>query len=233
MGSFVCSAAAASEAVAQAEGSPLAVSLIVPSVDGVADALAAGTQLDNLSVVGVEVPLEDHDPAGVASQVRADGPTIFVEVPASRVTDGIAHRLKRTGLCLKLRTGGLRASAFPSEPDLSTAIAVCVASELPFKCTAGLHHAVRHRDPLTGLKHHGFLNVLAAVAAGRTGGAPAVRQAIGEQDGSVIAAQIRTLTVDQLSAARAIFRSFGTCSIADPLADLAALGLAAAPRDPA
>jgi hypothetical protein len=71
------------------------------------------------------------------------------------------------------------------------------------------------------------------VAAGRTGGAPAVRQAIGEQDGSVIAAQIRTLTVDQLSAARAIFRSFGTCSIADPLADLAALGLAADPGDPA
>jgi hypothetical protein len=54
---------------------------------------------------------------------------------------------------------------------------------------------------------------------------------IGERNGSVIATQIRTLTLRQLRVARAVFRSFGTCSISDPLADLAALGLAGAQQD--
>jgi hypothetical protein len=232
VGPFVCSAAAAPAAAAEAAASSLTVSLTVTSVDGVADALAAGVHLDNLSVVGVEVPLEGNDPADVARHVRVGGPTIFVEVPAARVTEGLARRLKGMGLCLKLRTGGMSAAAFPSEHDLSSAIAVCLAGELPFKCTAGLHNAVRHQDRLTGYEHHGFLNVLAAVAAGQTGGAAAVFGLISEQDGSVIARQIRSLTVEQLTAARAIFRSFGTCSIADPLADLAALGLAAVPVRP-
>ena len=40
---------------------------------------------------------------------------------------------------------------------------------MPFKCTAGLHHAVRHRAADTGFEHHGFLNVLLAVAAALTG----------------------------------------------------------------
>jgi hypothetical protein len=231
VGPFVCSVAAAQAAAAEAGPSPLTVSLIASSVDSVAAALAAGRHLDNLSVAGVEVPLGESDPADVARQARADGPAIFVEVPASRITEGLARRLADMGLCLKLRTGGMSASAFPSEHDLSSAIAVCLACDLPFKCTAGLHHAVRHRDPLTGFEHHGFLNVLAAVAAGRTGGAAAVMDAIGEHNGSVIATQIRTLTLRQLRAARAVFRSFGTCSIADPLADLAALGLAGARED--
>ena len=34
--------------------------------------------------------------------------------------------------------------------------------ETPFKCTAGLHNAVRHRAADTGFEHHGFLNVLLA-----------------------------------------------------------------------
>ena len=33
-----------------------------------------------------------------------------------------------------------------------------------FKCTAGLHHAVRNTDPDTGFEQHGFLNILLAVS---------------------------------------------------------------------
>jgi hypothetical protein len=233
VGPFVCPVNASAAAAAEAAPSRLTVALIAPSIERVGAALALGRRLDNLSVAGIEVPLGDGDPADLAWQVGGGGPAVFVEVPAARVTDALARRFTGSGLRLKLRTGGASASAFPGQDVLSSAIAVCVAAGLPFKCTAGLHRAVRHRDPLTGYEHHGFLNVLAAVAAGSTGGAVAVRQAIGERNSALVAAQIRALTAEQMVAARALFRSFGTCSIADPLADLAALGLLAAPRDTA
>ncbi len=68
----------------------------------------------------------------------------------------------------KFRTGGLAAELFPTPGELAAVICACRDRELPFKLTAGLHHALRHTDPETGFTHHGFLNVLAAdlVAAG-------------------------------------------------------------------
>ena len=39
-----------------------------------------------------------------------------------------------------------------------------VARSVPFKCTAGLHQAVRHTGATTGFEHHGYLNILLATA---------------------------------------------------------------------
>ena len=47
---------------------------------------------------------------------------------------------------LKFRTGGVTADAFPTEAEVAAWIAAALDRELPFKCTAGLHNAVRHRD---------------------------------------------------------------------------------------
>jgi hypothetical protein len=91
------------------------------------------------------------------------------------------------------------------------------------KCTAGLHHAVRHTDPATGFEHHGFLNVLAACAA----------LAAGEAAEPWLLADAETLATgwspDRVARARAVFTSFGTCSVLEPIDDLVTLGLLPAP----
>ena len=50
----------------------------------------------------------------------------------------------------------------PPRRSLAAWIDAALDRETPFKCTAGMHRALRHRDPATGFEHHGFLNVLTA-----------------------------------------------------------------------
>ena len=64
-------------------------------------------------------------------------------------------------LRLKFRTGGLDAAAFPTAEVLAGWIDAALDRETAFKCTAGLHNAVRHTGD-DGFEHHGFLNVLVA-----------------------------------------------------------------------
>jgi hypothetical protein len=92
--------------------------------------------------------------------------------------------------------------------------------ELPFKCTAGLHHAIRQTDPETGFTHHGFLNVLAATRACLDGHNT---EAVLEQvDAHTI---LDGLDDDALQRTRRWFTGFGSCSILEPHDDLVELGL--------
>jgi hypothetical protein len=129
----------------------------------------------------------------------------------------------------KLRTGGTTAQAFPDAGTLAAAIGECVLLDLPFKCTAGLHHAVAHVDPATGFAHHGFLNVLLAAAAAADGaGARGVERALTSTRPEVVRC-VTALGPQGVAAARARFVSFGTCSVEEPVEDLLALGLLPAP----
>ena len=105
-------------------------------------------------------------------------------------------------------------------------LAEVVRRELPFKATAGLHRAIRNTAPGTGFEQHGFLNILLAVDAA-LGGAPVADLAavLADRDAAGVAARVAGLGEERIAAARARFTSFGTCSIDEPLADLAALGL--------
>ncbi|WP_328954150.1 hypothetical protein [Kitasatospora purpeofusca] len=122
----------------------------------------------------------------------------------------------------KFRTGGVVAGAFPDEAELAGFLTGCAQRGLPYKCTAGLHHAVRHTDPATGFEHHGFLNVLLAAAETDP---KAAAEILAERSGAVLAEAVRILTDRQVTVIRNSFTAFGTCSIAEPLDDLAALGL--------
>src|SRR5262249_35460815 len=92
--------------------------------------------------------------------------------------------------------------------------------ETPFKCTAGLHNAVRHTGE-DGFEHHGFLNVLVATRRAFDGAAPDEGVAtLDEREPAVLVADVA-----QRDRARRWFRSFGSCSVTEPLDDLIALGL--------
>ena len=62
----------------------------------------------------------------------------------------------------KLRTGGVEASAFPASEKIAFAIKSCRDFEIPMKCTAGLHHPIRHYNDGVKTKMHGFINVFSA-----------------------------------------------------------------------
>ncbi len=101
---------------------------------------------------------------------------------------------------------------------------MCVAHEVPFKLTAGLHHAVRHGAG--GFEHHGFLNALLATHAAIEGAdAAAVERVLAEPRADALVQRVGSVT--EPAVVRSFFVSFGSCSIADPAADLRALGLLA------
>jgi hypothetical protein len=104
---------------------------------------------------------------------------------------------------VKLRCGG---ASVPSVEQVALVIACCRDAGVPFKATAGLHHAVRHDG------EHGFLTVRAATAA-PPGGIEAV---LAEEDAAEL---------DVAGADRALFVSFGSCSWREPVDDLVELGL--------
>ncbi|GAA4131069.1 hypothetical protein [Actinomadura keratinilytica] len=222
VGSFVVAAPMLDDLRAQ-PGEPFP--LIVTAPAGPRQAAAAAGADD---VVSVEVAV----PAGMpvdeffAELRQVKGATVVVEVPRDERRPQIVAGLAGTDWKAKFRTGGVRAEMYPDEAELAAAIKAVVDAGVPFKATAGLHHAVRNTDPETGFEQHGFLNVLLAVddaLAGRSAGELA--RTLGERDGAVLAERVRRLDGARVAAVRSRFLSFGTCSIAEPLTDLVALGL--------
>jgi len=81
---------------------------------------------------------------------------------------------------------------------------------------------VRYTDPETGLVHHGFLNVLAAVAAADSGADVAdVAPVLAGTDPVLLVEPVRRV----LDRDRPLWIGFGSCSISDPLNDLVRFGL--------
>ena len=156
-----------------------------------------------------------------------DDVAVFAEIPLtfglSAALDTLAEaRSRGLPVAAKFRTGGLAAELFPTPAELAAVICACRDRQLPFKLTAGLHHAVRHIDPETGITHHGFANVLAAtLAAAEGGGVGAVAELLTVRDERPLVQQID----GRHDLARPLWVGFGSCSIVEPLTDLIRLGL--------
>jgi hypothetical protein len=217
------------------DGDPLRVAVVVTGGAGAVEPAYRWASSPGLEPVGIEVALRDLDDLGgsarrtvaAVAELGADVP-VYVEPPL--VPGPPSHgwltaldEVAAADLRLKLRTGGVSADAFPTEQTVAAAIDAALDRELPFKCTAGLHHAVRDRAPDTGFEHHGFLNVLLATRAALDG--DDVTAALAEQDPDAMVARLAATGTDALVRTRRWFTSFGCCGVRDPYDDLVALSL--------
>ena len=217
---------------------PLDLNVVVTGGAGALEPAVRWARADGLRLRALEIALRDggglgDDLARNASRVVAmvdnlrsemgDDVEVYVEPPrralaADQAWLAALDEISMAGLRLKFRTGGVTADAFPSVAELASCIDAALDRETPFKCTAGLHDAVRHTDPETGFEHHGFLNVLLATRTALDGG-------------DVEAALSSTEPATQLPApeacasARRWFTSFGSCSVLDVHEDLVDLDL--------
>ncbi|MFI6758500.1 hypothetical protein ACIBF5_05055 [Micromonospora sp. NPDC050417] len=173
---------------------------------------------------GLTALLDQHT---ATLRAGAPAPDLYAEVPLTwgllAALDRIAEaRAAGIPVAAKFRTGGLAAELFPSPAELAAVIRACRERALPFKLTAGLHHALRHTDPETGFTHHGFVNVLVATAAATEGAEVAeIAELLASGDPLRMVEPARVRREQD----RALWRGFGSCSIDEPLTDLVQLGL--------
>jgi hypothetical protein len=218
-----------------APGEGLAVGVIADAgLASLRAALTAPLPAGRLSIAQVELAVakrgEDPQPGLTAllDLLREQPePMGYAEIPLTwgllGALDTIAAaRAGGVRVAPKFRTGGLAAELFPTPIELAAVICACRDRSVPFKLTAGLHHAIRHTDPETGFVHHGFLNILMATAHAAADAEVAEVAAVlaGTDPVPLIEAARRMLHQD-----RPLWIGFGSCSVTEPLEDLSRLGL--------
>jgi hypothetical protein len=131
-----------------------------------------------------------------------------------------------SGAFAKVRTGGLTPDAIPSSGGLADFLCDAASRRIAFKATAGLHHPIR-------ATMHGFVNVFVAAAFAWQGAEQdVIRDVLNDEDANAFqfldgelrwrGRSINTIAIQ--SARRDFAHSFGSCSFAEPVADLQALG---------
>jgi hypothetical protein len=221
------------------DGTGLGVGLVCPAEASTHDVQRGITdvQRHGLAVVrAIEQPvIEAGRLSGLVTLASGNGARVWAEVPAGSPLDGTLQGhldvVRAAGSGAKFRTGGLRPEAFPTEQQVARFVLGCIGRDLPFKLTAGLHHAVRHTAARAGeegsdLQQHGLLNVVNAVAAALAGAdETALAALLADRDAGRVAAAAAGLDEATLGQVREAFASFGCCGVTDPLSDLDTLGL--------
>jgi hypothetical protein len=165
---------------------------------------------------------------------------IFFEVAPDDRMERNLELVARNGGVAKIRTGGTTPDAFPSAESVIRFIAACHRLGIPFKATAGLHHAIRGTYALTyepdsaTNKMFGFINLFLASAF--------IRKGMNESDAQRVLAETNAtefhfresgvtwrgndLNRDDLRMSRSqLFLSFGSCSFEEPVDEAYRLGL--------
>lgn len=230
------------------EDEPLPVTVVVTGGAGsVRPAVKWSTGSGQLRLAGLETALRDLDDlAGNARRVVAavdeahgDGVLdedcpVYLELPnlgSMTSWEAAADVAAERELRLKFRTGGAHPDQFPTAHALASWIDAALDRELPFKCTAGLHHAVRHTVSEgfeAPVDQHGFLNVL--LATRRLFDGTSLDEAAELLDERDTGRLVELAGAEDLAGARRWFTSFGSCSVDEPLEDLIDLGLLEVPR---
>jgi hypothetical protein len=188
--------------------------------------LSTGSVVDALSLLDADIAI-----AGLG-ELR-----VFVEIPRAegwvQALPAAMSFLFRAHLCAKLRCGGSTSEAFPSVDEVAQFVRTAAQAQVPFKATAGLHHPVRHLDAAGGFTMHGFLNILAAAAFAPRVDDETLRRIVAEEeagaftfdDGSFAWRDLRIGASELEEARRRAFVAYGSCSFAEPVEDLIAMGV--------
>jgi hypothetical protein len=155
-----------------------------------------------------------------------EGVRAFWELAPGRGLTGAVAAVREARAGAKIRCGG---AAVPPVEAVAAFVAACRDAGVPFKATAGLHHAVRAGEA------HGFLNLLAAAVFAHADGLSAeqLEPLLAEEDRDAFAVDGDVLRVhDHVAGAEAIagardelFVAYGSCSFSEPVEDLTALGI--------
>jgi hypothetical protein len=177
----------------------------------------------------------------ISNAIPQRGLETYFEIPIGESLAELVSTLAIFGHRAKIRTGGVSETAFPPVEQIAKFMRVCLAANVPFKATAGLHHPLRSVKPLTYEPNapegtmNGFLNVFLAAAFLRQGYQPRLIHDLLKDkraddflfdDNGVLWRQEHFINSVQIENARiraAI--SFGSCSFVEPVEDLQEIGL--------
>ncbi|HLA96002.1 MAG TPA: hypothetical protein VK612_09790, partial [Pyrinomonadaceae bacterium] len=170
-----------------------------------------------------------------------NGVTVYFEIATGEQLADLVSTIAIKGHRAKLRTGGVTPEAFPTSKQIIRFVRTCMAANVPFKATAGLHHPMRCFKPLAYTEDapqgtmHGFLNVLLMTGFARESYRVSFLEELMEEEFeevfqfSELGVKWRdehTLTTAHLGWLRQKgMHSFGSCSFDEPIADLRVLGL--------
>jgi hypothetical protein len=204
--------------------------VVTASVPAIQRTLADVDGMTGVRLTALDIALGQEMAAGqvvptIRNALAGREVTVYVEVPRDSRRNAVVRELAAGGLRAKLRTGGIKADLYPDERELAGSLVALATAGVPFKATAGLHHAMRNTDPQTRFEQHGFLNLLVAAQAASEG-APVdtVARILAERDPAIVVAHVAKLDAE----VRTAFRSFGTCSVNEPRDELIELGLLSA-----
>lgn len=159
----------------------------------------------------------------------------YFEIPSNAILTDLMTALALNHHRAKIRTGGVTPEAFPPTDDIVKFARICIAANVPFKATAGLHHPLRCVKPLTYEEDapkgtmNGFLNLfLTSVFLRKNLNNTHVHKLINDgcqENFTFEDEQITWLgnavTLDEIRVARERnIISFGSCSFEEPIEDL-------------
>lgn len=165
----------------------------------------------------------------------------FFEIPFNSDLQSYLPLLQHPRAAAKIRTGGVTVDAFPNFAQLYQIIFAFAQAQIPFKATAGLHHPLLSKHPVTSEPNspialmQGFLNVaVLAALIYQQKITPEIAVEILQETSpdnfhftsDRLSWKNYQLNIAEIKSARTqFFRSFGSCSFQEPIDDLKTLKL--------
>lgn len=189
----------------------------------------------------VEIKATSHGAIENAVASLPGDVTAYFEIAPGENLAELVATLALRGQRAKIRTGGVTPDVFPTTQQIIRFVRTCLAANIPFKATAGLHHPIRCFRPLTYEANavegtmHGFLNLFLMTGFAREGYKVSVLEEVMEdefdegfrfEDHAATWRDSFSLIVYQIDRLRKFgIQSFGSCSFDEPVGDLQKMGI--------